>query len=361
MRLLRVMALRRLLPARSVTTWLLPIALVLLSSGCGDNPVDGGEEGPVAVDPQVMNERLGRGVNFGNALEAPSEGDWGIVLQALHFERAVEAGFRTIRLPVRWSTHTDPNPPYTIDESFFDRVDWAIDQALLRGLHVILNVHHYEEMAVDPEAHKSRWIAMWRQIAQRYRDFSEDLLFELLNEPHEALTSDTWNVFLRDALQVVRETNPTRNVVVGPASWNNPSALRELILPQDDHIIVTVHFYEPFAFTHQGAEWVSGADDWLGTAWTGTDEQKSFITNILLQAADWGTDNGRPIFVGEFGAYSRADLISRSRWTGFVARECERLGFSWAYWEFMSGFGLYDPDDDSWTPELRYALVPPGG
>jgi len=215
-------------------------------------------------------------------------------------------------------------------------------------------------MGVNPEYHAERWESIWRQIARRYRNRSESLLFELMNEPNGALTAGLWNDLLKDGLAAVRESNPTRNVVVGPVSWNNTAALDDLDLPDDGQLIVTVHFYEPFAFTHQGAEWVGGSDAWLGTDWTGTDSEKSFVTGILAQASDWGQANGRPVFVGEFGAYSRADLLSRARWTGFVARECERLGMSWAYWEFMSGFGLYDPNNDTWVNELRYSLLPTG-
>jgi len=147
--------------------------------------------------------------------------------------------------------------------------------------------------------------------------------------------------------------------IVGPTSWNSTNALPGLVLPDDPQLIVTVHFYEAFRFTHQGAEWVSGADAWLDTPWLGTDSDKAFLLDILATAAGWGDVHQRPIFVGEFGAYSRADIFSRVRWTDFVAREAERLGMSWAHWEFMSGFGLYNLQNDTWDELLKAALVPP--
>lgn len=305
-----------------------------------------------------MNERLGRGVNFGNALEAPNEGDWGITLDSLHFRRAAEAGFATVRLPVRWSAHTSADPPYGIDPVFLRRVDWAIDQALANDLNIIVNVHHYDGLTSDPTAHKDRWLAIWRQLARRYQDRPARVLFEILNEPHSDLTATLWNEFAAEALAVLREWNPDRNVVVGPVSWNSTNALPDLELPADPHVIVTVHFYEPFQFTHQGAEWVGGSDAWLGTEWLGTAADSAFVREILERAAAWGDENGRPIFLGEFGAYSAADMDSRARWTAFVAREAERLGMSWAYWELMAGFGLYDPDTDTWIEPLKDALVP---
>src|SRR5690606_20082043 len=115
---------------------------------------------------------------------------------------------------------------------------------------------------------------------------------------------------------------------------------------------VTVHMYEPFQFTHQGASWVNGADAWRGRRWTGSESERAFVTGILERASSWGEANNRPIFVGEFGAYSAADMESRALWTAHVARECERLGMSWAYWEFMSGFGLYLSQNDTFLDAL---------
>jgi endoglucanase len=345
-------------PAMSGRT--IAVVLLALLAACSSSPADTDPPSP-ETGAFAMNERLGRGVNFGNALEAPREGEWGVTLDALHFQRAAEAGFATIRLPVRWSAHAQSTPPYTVDRDFFERVDWALDQAAENGLNVVLNVHHYEELVADPAAHRARWLAIWRQVAARYAGRPDEVVFELLNEPYGQLDASLWNSFLRDGLAAVRETNPVRNVVVGPVSWNNTNALPQLDLPDDDHLIVTVHMYEPFRFTHQGAGWVDGSDPWLGTEWTGTPEEKAFVTEILERAAAWGRDHERPIFVGEFGAYERADMDSRARWTAWVAREAERLDMSWAYWEFMAGFGLYDPDQDAWIEPLKDALVPGTG
>jgi endoglucanase len=79
----------------------------------------------------------------------------------------------------------------------------------------------------------------------------------------------------------------------------------------------------------------------------------------LAMAARWGEANHRPIFLGEFGAYSKADLESRVRWTAHVARQAEALGMSWAYWEFASGFGAYNWPARRWRTELLHALIPP--
>ena len=95
------------------------------------------------MDPFKMNQLLGRGVNMGNALDAPSEGEWGFTLEEKYFQAAKDAGFNSVRIPVRWSAHAMTEPPYTIDPNFMKRVDWAVNCALSRNMPVMLNVHHY--------------------------------------------------------------------------------------------------------------------------------------------------------------------------------------------------------------------------
>jgi endoglucanase len=213
-------------------------------------------------------------------------------------------------------------------------------------------------MNAKPEEHLPRLLGLWRQIATRYKDRPAAVYFELLNEPHEPLTDAKWNAAVPKLLAAVRETNPTRPVVVGPGRWNGIAALDQLELPHDDrNLIVTVHLYEPFEFTHQGAPWSKGSDKWKGRRWTGTDAEKAAIAKRLEKVAAWAKAHDRPVFLGEFGAYREAELESRARWTRFVAREAERLGFSWAYWEFCAGFGAYDPKAEAWRDALKSALV----
>jgi endoglucanase len=160
-------------------------------------------------------------------------------------------------------------------------------------------------------------------------------------------------------LKIVRETNPTRDVIIEPVLSNGEDLFSELEIPNDRHLIVTFHYYLPFQFTHQGAEWVGAeAGNWLGTTWDGTEAQKAEITRHFDLVAEWAERENVRILLGEFGAYSKADMASRARWTEFVAREAERHGFAWAYWEFASGFGIYDPEAKVWRDDLLKALIP---
>jgi endoglucanase len=323
------------------------------------NPEPTATEAAMGSDAFEINQKLGHGINLGNALEAPSEGEWGVVLEKEYFDLIADLGFDAVRIPIRWSTHAMDEAPYTIDAEFFERVDWAVENALSHDLAVVINFHHYEEIFEDPAEHEERFLAMWAQVAEHYQDSPNELVFEILNEPHANLTSDLWNGLLPKALAVIRENNPDRVVIIGPGEWNNVYQLSNLALPEDDrNIIVTFHYYSPFEFTHQGAEWNEGADAWLGTTWEETDEQKAEINQDFDMAAEWAEQNDRPIFVGEFGAYSKADMESRAHWTNYVARSAEARGFSWSYWEFCSGFGIYNPRPKTWNEPLVEALLP---
>jgi endoglucanase len=314
-----------------------------------------------AADAAALCRFIGRGINLGNGLEAPSEGAWGYRIEDLHLRLIQQAGFDSVRIPIRWSAHAATEAPYTIEPSFFKRVDHVLDQALKNDLVAIINVHHYEELYADPESHLPRLVAIWKQIAKRYHDRPATVLFELLNEPNSKLNTERWNAAIAELLGAIRPENPRRGVIVGPAHWNNVDALEELKLPVDDRwLIATFHYYEPFQFTHQGASWAKGSKEWLGRKWTGSLEETKRLRGDFDKAMAWGQKHNRPIFLGEFGAYSAADMQSRARWTSAVVRESTERGFSFAYWEFGSGFGAYDPKQEEWRGPLLQALLSSG-
>jgi len=330
----------------------------LLFASCNTRPVEVTEVTEM-TDAFIMNQKIGRGINLGNALEAPQEGEWGVVLEERYFQLIADQGFNSIRIPIRWSSHAGQSEPYTIATAFFDRVDWALENTLSRNLLVVINFHHYEEIFADPKGHEERFLGLWRQVAEHYQDYPPELIFEILNEPHDELNAFAWNQLLLKALAVIRESNPERMVVVGPPKWNAVNQLSYLKLPEDDrNLIVTFHYYEPFQFTHQGAEWSEGSDAWMGRTWDGTDAQKREVSRDMDIATAWAERNNRPIYLGEFGAYSKADMDSRARWTAFIAQSAQERGFSWAYWEFCAGFGIYEPDLNIWMNPLVAALLP---
>ena len=329
----------------------------VVSGFCGVLPAETLKDQFDAFD---YNRRIGQAVNLGNALEAPNEGEWGLTLESWHLERIAQAGFDSVRVPIKWSGHARPTAPYTIEPSFFERVDWVIDQANKNGLAAIINVHHYDEIHADIEAHEDRLAGLWRQIAQRYREVpTTELYFEIMNEPHGDFTHRRWRSVMEQSLSVIRESNPDRMVIIGGIDWNSVSGLGSLRLPEDDrHLIGTFHYYTPFRFTHQGAEWVDDSKAWLGTSWNGTPAEVQAIEDEFEALQRWSERYQRPVLLGEFGAYSKADLASRARWTAAVARAAEERDFSWSYWEFGAGFGVMQRGTRQWVPPLLQALSP---
>jgi endoglucanase len=267
-------------------------------------------------------------------------------------------GFNSVRVPIRWSIHAGLEPPYEIDPAFFKRVDWVVNQVLSYDLAVVINIHHYREMTAEPTKHLPRLAAVWKQVALHYRDRSDRMFFELLNEPNDQLTDELWQDIVPGLVSSIRESNPNRAIIVGPGHWNDLHSLDKLRLPeQDQRLITTFHYYAPFQFTHQGASWIKDSEPWKGTEWKGSAVERAALQEDLRKAALWGRQNRRPLYLGEFGAFQTADMTSRALWTRAVAREAEKLGFSWSYWEFCSGFGAYDPKTKAWRQPLLRALM----
>lgn len=307
-----------------------------------------------------MNERLGRGINMGNMFEAPTETEWGNPWYPEYFEMIAELGFQHVRLPIQWQTpdRSMATAPYTIEPTFLERIQEVVDAALANDLHIIINMHHYDALFDDPAGQKERFLSQWSQIAEYFKDYPDMLLFEVLNEPHGNLTPTLWNEYFADALAEIRKSNPDRVVLMDVAEYGGLGAISQLQLPDDDYIILSPHYYNPFNFTHQGAEWVGPeADAWLGTQWNDTEADRETVVSEFSYALEFSETHHIPIHVGEFGAYSKADMDSRARWTTFLARWFEQQGLSWAYWEFSAGFGIYNPTTAEYNMPLVDALL----
>jgi endoglucanase len=301
-------------------------------------------------------KKLGRGVNIIGYDRALWKDYTKGRFKEEYFKMIKEAGFSNIRINMHPFSYMDSN--YKISDKWLETLDWAVKNGLEANLMIILDLHEFNAMAEDPVAKKEMFLSVWKQLAPRYKDLPEDVVFEILNEPNRKLTPELWNSFLVEAIEIIRKTNPNRTLMIGPGNWNGIESLPTLALPEDDkNIIVTVHFYHPMKFTHQGAPWARQYANYKGITWTGTEEEKNEIDTKLQVAADWAKIHNRPIYLGEFGAYDKADMESRARYTAYVARTCEKLGFSWGYWQFDSDFILYDIDKEEWVTPLLNALT----
>ena len=310
-------------------------------------------------DAFEQNRRLGRGGNLGDILYKFEIWEKEKDLEQLDLIKNI--GMTGLRINTGPFDYVTVEPPFTLSNDFLERLDWTVDEALKRGFTVIIDNHEYHAMADDPMGNMEMFLSTWRQLGERYKDYPDNLYFGVLNEPNGHLTPYLWNYILADALEVIRQSNPNRTLVIGPGTWNGIRSLEFIKLPEDDrNIIVEIHYYSPHRFTHQGASWSEGSDAWLGTTWRGEPQQKQAIIEDFRKAVDWATVNDRPLFLGEFGVYHRADIESREQWLRFVIQQAEENNISWAIWELMyPTFGIYDPSTKTWIEPLKNAILPP--
>lgn len=333
-----------------------------------------------------------RGTNLGNSLEAPAGQDWGQTYTEADFVQIRAEGFDHVRIPARWNDHAGPAPDFAIDETFARKVDALLDWAQAHGLGAIVNIHHFDAFTDDPASQADKFYRLWDQIAERYRNRRGSVAFELLNEPKDAATTEMMNPIYAEAIRRIRISNPDRTLFVGPGRFNQIGELPLLRLPaDDDNLIVTVHSYDPFLFTHQGAGWTGDATATTGVVYPGPPPQPqqpsppadgeswvvdwfarystlptdvnpsskgAFVGNLEL-ARTWSDYYGRPVHVGEFGCYERADAASRAAFYFDMRETMDRLGLGWAMWDWKAGFKYWDENRDRPATHLPDALFPP--
>jgi endoglucanase len=330
------------------------------------------------------------GVNLGNYLEAPKGQDWGAHYSEADFEHIKAEGFDHVRLPIRWNDYAGGAPDFKLADEIYGKSDFLVTNALKRGLSVIVNIHHFDEFTTDPTANTDKFFALWKQIAAHYANSPNTLAFELLNEPKDAAKTPVLNPIYARAIKIIRETNPRRPIFVGPGRWNSVDELKELVLPADDeNLIVTVHCYEPFLFTHQGASWAGNQTRTKGIVFPGPPatpltpdpsamKSASWISNWfrnyntkptaenpasariidekMKRAHDWGEYYGRPVHVGEFGCYIGADERSRAEFHRQFRRILDKYQMAWSLWDWKAGFRYWDDKRSAPASGMREAL-----
>jgi len=300
---------------------------------------------------------VGKCVNLGNTLEPPREAGWGgRRFRDSDATNIRQAGFATVRLPVRFSGHAGASPPYAIDPAFMARVRHVVDANLAAGLNVILNMHHYDEVFTAPDRHGERFAALWRQIATEFRDAPAGLWFELINEPHERLNDSNLNSLLAPALAAVRETHPTRPVIVGGQNWSGIDSLTTLQLPDDPYVVPTFHYYEPFNFTHQGASWVNPR--FPTGRQLGTEADRAQLQASLDKVRAYMARTGRVPFMGEYGAFEQIPADQRALYYGTVSSAFASIGIASCAWAYVNTFPLYR-DRSGWIAPIVDPIAAP--
>jgi endoglucanase len=328
-----------------------------------------------------------RGANLGDYLEADRHWRQSEV-SADDFAQMKKEGFDHVRVPIGWHQYAGPGPEFALESEIFAKVDFVVTNALQNQLAVMINLHHFNALDHNPTNATGEFLALWRQIAAHYRSFPRQLVFELDNEPHENATTALMNPIYAQTIAEIRKIDPRRTLVVEPGGWGGIGELNNLVVPPDDNLIVSVHCYDPFYFTHQGATWTDGQTPVTGIQFPGPpaqplvpdpnlhlkDYQLDWInkyntlpaednpssplafTDKLASIRAWSDYYGRPIHLGEFGAYTKADEASRAHFYSTFRAAAEKQHIGWCLWDWNSGFRYWDKTNHSPMPGMREAL-----
>ena len=306
---------------------------------------------------------VGTCINMGNSLEPESENAWGGKrIGEDDFKRIKEAGFETIRLPVRWHTQSKNEAPYSVSSSYMKRVEQVVDWALAADLNVILNSHHFNPLYEDPAGTAEWHGGVWKQIAETFADRPEERLwFELENEPHNNLNDSNLLQTLAPALAAVRASNPTRAVIIGGQEWSGIDSLATLELPDDPNIHPTFHYYSPFDFTHQGASWTGDAMPPVGRRY-GTSADAQLLTQDVEKLRAYIERTGHTPFMGETGAYeAHIPLAQRVRYHTAVTQAFAPTGIGICVWAYTNTYPFWDQQSGKWLAGMRGAIGLPDG
>jgi len=345
------------------------------------------------ISSYEMVKQMGRGLNLGNVLSAPIEGNWAEVVEQQYFIDVATAGFTNVRIPMDFfgarttgntsgyssaaetaGNYTGTADDYIVSSTYLDRIQQVIDWSLNQGLVTIIDFHgsnlksefiytfdseeteYTHPTSAKRAADYQKFIAIWAQIADRFKNHSENLLFEVINEPYFHMSRADMDALNTDVLTVIRGSggsNGTRNVIITGGTGTSheaPLQIKPSIISGDTYLIATFHYYQPFDFTS------SSADARDNESW-GSVQDKALLTTRFDIVSSWATSNNIPIFLGEFSAdntggykYSTGDLntisgnatgfadggpdnASRVEFHRFVAEQAINRGFSFAAWD----------------------------
>ncbi|RZJ15473.1 MAG: glycoside hydrolase family 5 protein, partial [Acinetobacter sp.] len=243
---------------------------------------------------------LGKGVNIPSIQ----------IMNAFHYKIIKAAGFDHVRIPIHPFSQTTGTAEFQLRESFLAMLDTAVNRSLANGLIPIIDFHEHNAMQKDPLGTKPMFLAIWDQIAIHYKDSPSSVLFEVANEPN--MKAEIWNEILNDAHAIIRKSNPNRTLLIGTINGNQIKYLKDLKIPKNDkNVIVTIHYYMPIKFTHQGAQWSKNYKDISGLTWPTAESGEQEIIADFNVAAQWSKENGIALHLGEFGTYSKSAMDSR--------------------------------------------------
>lgn len=308
-----------------------------------------------------------KGVNFTNWLEfRPAEAIDENLFTKKDFENVKKLGCDVVRLPIHFEKICKEEDGYLIPDKIFRILDKVVSWIDELGLFVIFDFHNSTHMdSFTSSDVENILIPVWGQLAERYKDASKNIVFELMNEPH-GIDISVWNEIIARVFAKVREIDKNHYIVVGGADWNSFNAMKQLPDFKDDKVIYTFHFYDPHTFTHQGAGWchmerVIGIpfpydkDKMPALPEDATEDEKrrfekypsegsiEAVVQFFDQYVQFSIDRNAPVYCGEFGCFQPfADKKERVNWYEIVASLLEERNIARTSWDYFGAFGMYD-------------------
>tara|TARA_B110000003_G_scaffold83922_1_gene85884 strand:+ start:23261 stop:25159 length:1899 start_codon:yes stop_codon:yes gene_type:complete len=374
------------------------------------------------TDPFTMVERMGRGMNLGNTFSAPVEGNWAPVVYEQYFIDVKQAGFTNVRIPMDFygnrtsgnttqysnqaNTSGDYNGTindYVVDQNYLNRIEEIINWSLNQDLVTIIDFHGAElksqflytflnsnsqytyPTSAKRAADLDKFKAIWLAIANRFKNYSDNLLFEIVNEPYfevNATEMDALNSMIIAAIRSTGDNNTMRNIIItggGVNSFNAPQQISDAVISSDDYLIASFHYYQPFPFTSSST---ANNDDFN---W-GTNADKNSVDGHFDTMEDWSNSKNIPVTLGEFGAdnenglnyntgvygeYGGPDNADRIEYHRYIAEQSINRGFSFSAWDAgnKSNKTIHLRTDNpstnnviggTWVTEVRDALLSSG-
>lgn len=312
------------------------------------------------------------GWNLGNTLDAhgvstvSAETYWGNPKTTQEMIDAVAAqGFNTIRVPVTWKDHVGAAPDYKIDEAWMNRVQEIVDYCVKDDLFIILDTHHEPDGWLVPTEEKYDAVSLelkqiWTQVAERFKDYDNKLLFEGMNEPRVKGSDQEWNggtdaekaviaKLNQDFIDAVRATggnNETRCLVICQYGTNgNTNSMKTLQIPEDNYIAVAVHLYIPYYFTYDPNP--GSIFEWDGSKKQSTTLSLKEINNSLIK-------KGVPAIITEFGCMRKTKEVNGKtidneeeviKWLTDYLHVTEMFDIPCVWWDN----GIYDKDGEKFA------------
>ncbi|MBO4822756.1 MAG: cellulase family glycosylhydrolase [Prevotella sp.] len=358
--------------------------LVINQNGMGLDPND------PFISAFTFVERMGLGYNLGNTLDSNPLGSWWDPEDKTPYDFETqwgqpettqeiidfiaERGFKTIRVPVTWGIHCNSNG--TIRKDWMNRVEEVVKMVLDAGCYCILNIQHDSGDAENAwlradmdnyEAISAQMKSLWTQIAERFRDYDERLVFEAFNEilsasgewgdPADDACYTAVNKLEQDFVDVVRATggnNEYRNLMVNPyGSGSSAAKLAAMEIPKDihpNHIMASIHSYDPYWFCNDTSD--KDAQQWYIYMFDTTCQQE--IDDIFMRIEKrFSGELGVPYIIGEFGAIGKHPAMAeRVKYAQYMVQKFKQYNTTGLWW-----MGLCDRDELEWTePNIVDAL-----